>query len=555
MQLFPYLPFRPDETVLSWATRLAAFHTGGRLVPFLNDLEIPPMELAAGSDGVIRRLCAKGGEAPENVRHNVIQHLAPRLYKLRGETFSASFTTGQITRFCPACLAADDLSEGRVDTIRAHRLTWNLQAVRVCPYHGVPLFERRAGGWDDYLHELPPRVPETRDELLRLADLAPAAEPAGLQGYILARLEGRSGPDWLDRQPIESAARATEMLGAVLAFGAAAKPGDLSSMDWIRAATSGWAYVSQGEGGVRAALSELQVEAKGRGRAWLSRNGVFGMLYRWVASSKSRNEPGEIQNLLRQHIVETMDVAPGEVIFGQVIEKPKVCSVTTLAKSYKVHVMTLRDVLIARGVLGADAASTCCSELLVDAIGGCQAVEAIRRAVPVTSVARLINASRPMVSTLIDIGVLTQVRSFGEARGKLSRSVDKRDLRALLQRLVDLAPITVDCVPEGMVTIATLVERTRLTNERVLRRFLDGKLRRAYRLASIGGFGGVVVDPREFISVDATPLRGMSLDLAKLVFGLSTAALNSLVREREGGALLEVVEAPGGYRDWVTRLA
>ena len=35
--LFPVLPFASDETPLSWAARQAAFHTGGRLAPFLND--------------------------------------------------------------------------------------------------------------------------------------------------------------------------------------------------------------------------------------------------------------------------------------------------------------------------------------------------------------------------------------------------------------------------------------------------------------------------------------------------------------------------------------
>lgn len=38
--LSPNLPFMADETLLSWAARLAALHTGGRLIPFLNDLGI-----------------------------------------------------------------------------------------------------------------------------------------------------------------------------------------------------------------------------------------------------------------------------------------------------------------------------------------------------------------------------------------------------------------------------------------------------------------------------------------------------------------------------------
>lgn len=40
MALTPFIPLDPDESALSWATRLAATHSGETLVPFLNDIGV-----------------------------------------------------------------------------------------------------------------------------------------------------------------------------------------------------------------------------------------------------------------------------------------------------------------------------------------------------------------------------------------------------------------------------------------------------------------------------------------------------------------------------------
>jgi hypothetical protein len=56
--LFPHLPFDATETPLSYATRLASFHVGRRLVPFLNDMGIKPMALVTGDLPDFRRAVA-----------------------------------------------------------------------------------------------------------------------------------------------------------------------------------------------------------------------------------------------------------------------------------------------------------------------------------------------------------------------------------------------------------------------------------------------------------------------------------------------------------------
>lgn len=196
--LFPRLPFVPDETPLSWAARQAAFHTGGRLVPFLNDLGIALVDLVAGATEAITRLCDVADQDPDPVLRNTIHALGERQFLLRGEAFTAEMTTGPETRFCPACLAEDDTGHHRPDAMRRGRLIWRLHPVRVCPVHHLTLISRRLNKWDDITHELSVLVPEDQRALLALAETTPCPQPSPMQDYVLARLEGRSGPAWAD---------------------------------------------------------------------------------------------------------------------------------------------------------------------------------------------------------------------------------------------------------------------------------------------------------------------------------------------------------------------
>ena len=55
-QLFPNFPFDPIETPQSYAARLAWLHTGGTLLPFLQDIGIKPADLMGNDTGAIAAL-------------------------------------------------------------------------------------------------------------------------------------------------------------------------------------------------------------------------------------------------------------------------------------------------------------------------------------------------------------------------------------------------------------------------------------------------------------------------------------------------------------------
>lgn len=496
-RLFPRLPFNADETPLSWAARLAAFHTGGRLMPFLNDLGIALRDLVSGGTEALVRLCDIADQDPEPVLHNTVRSTGVRQFLLRGETLSTEMITGPETRFCPACLAEDETGELRRDALRRGRLIWRLQTVRVCPLHHTPLIPRRLGKWDDIAHELPVLVPEGRDELLALADIAMRRQPSPLQGYVLARLEGKLGPAWADGQGLEQATRAAEMLGAVLQFGSGAMAADLSMADWDSAGAAGWQYLQDGEEGVGSALDALHQRARDRGMiGHRSRFATFGMLYRWLSSAKVTKDPGPVRDLLRQHIIDRMDVLPGEVLLGKTVIAPRQASITSIAKYGRVHPLTLRDVLISQQVIPPEARDQPCSATLLDFKTGHAATIEMRRAIAVTLLPNILNASRPMVASLITSGLISALHGDGQKQGKVSRAIDGLRVEALVGE-INRAFAKVDAAPEGMVKMAKAAEISRVPLEFILIGVFRRHLKRVVRLRNEPGLGGLLVDPQE----------------------------------------------------------
>lgn len=549
--LYPFLPFMPDETPLSWAARLADLHTGGRLLGFLNDMDVQFSKLLSGDPDAVSHLCQLAGQDRGIVENNTIRSLGSRRFELRGVGFSSDFLTGRATRFCPACLHEDEGGTGHLHERRRARLEWLLAPVRVCSRHHLPLMERQLGVWDDKARELKVLVPETGAKLLALADGLTGREPSPLQGYVVARLEGTKGPDWLDEQGIEQAVRATEMLGAVLKFGAAAKAGKMSQMDWDDAGNTGWQYTSRGLEGVKEALDMLQENPRGREDGRQRRITTYGMLYSWLSSSRLSKDPGPIRDILREHILDHMDVLVGQPLLGTVIMQPRRSSIASLATSEAVNDVTLKNVLHAKGLISKEEAGLPGSHVLLDyEIGKLVAAE-MKRAIAVTLLPQLLNASRPMVAALLEEGFLTPLHDGGLKLGKVSRAVDREQVDALLVSIERIAR-PVSEAPASLVRLAKSTEISRKKMQLVIAAVLGGRLKRVMRLENEPGFHGLLVDPREVTSLSLNCRPGMSAKFAFMILGIGVAAGKRLMSEPYSEAVLKTVPGLNEDDGWVT---
>lgn len=206
-------------------------------------------------------------------------------------------------------------------------LRWPAGAVAQL-FGGVALKDQVAAPPDPGSREivdLAKRLPLDTRQMTVLAENATEKAPSPLQNYILARFEGMAGPAWLDNQTIEQAACATEMLGAVLEFGAKVNLAELSASDWHHAACIGWDWTSRGEAGLREAFSLIQArQSPIKHRRNRLPGQSFGVLYRWLASQHVKSDRGPIRDVLRDHILETEPVTTNRKILGKFVQRNRI---------------------------------------------------------------------------------------------------------------------------------------------------------------------------------------------------------------------------------------
>ncbi|MDD9738016.1 TniQ family protein [Seohaeicola sp. SP36] len=430
--LAPHLPFDERESPLGFAARLAAFHAGSRTGPFLRDIGIGISDLARGRTDAIQKLAEKAGVDPDLLGANAAQCLDRRHFELRGENVSAEFLASPYTAFCPKCLLADDESGGRPHS-RRHRWIWQLRVVRTCPDHGLPLVRRMADYSGDRFHELAIMVPETGDCLRNLIGSVHQRPVSPLQDYVLKRLAGMKGPNWLDGEGIDQAVRATEMLGVLKVFGAKPNLDKLTEDDRDRAGEIGFAFTAQGEDGIRQALSEVQASVKETSGKQGPQH-AFGRLYQWLAQSRARKEPGDIKRILREHIVETMAVPAGGVVLGQKLSERRLHTCATLARETGLDPRTLRGLLAAKGLIPEDQSAGL--NHVFDARRGEQIAQSMRRLVPLTTLPKTLGCSRPLAEDLVSERILTPIVSEASyAPGRMKKAVDAAEITGLLKRL------------------------------------------------------------------------------------------------------------------------
>ena len=535
--LFPVLPFASDETPLSWAARQAAFHTGGRLAPFLNDFDLRLSALASGERDTVLRLCEIAGQDPAPVLRNTIAATGKRRYRLRDEDISVAFTTGPVTRYCPLCVKEDRASEPRPGAGLRHRIAWRLAPVRTCARHGLALVEARSGTWDDIAHELQVIVPRDEAALDSLAAAQAQRAPSPLQDWVLDRLAGRSGPDWLDAQGIEQAVRATEMLGAVLTFGPDRKAAEMTGQMWDAAGRAGWDVTAGGETAIRAALSEL-METGPRSRGIARPRGCYGMLFSWLSASRLARDPGPIRDILRAHILDTVPVTRGHVVLGTPVTEPRVGTVASVAAAEGLHPLTLRNILVAKGVVPVSRQHDPCGNIIVRHAEVDPVVHRLKNAVPVTRLPTILGASRPLVAALLELGLLRRVQDQALLVSKWGKAVEGTDIDALRARLErDVAPV--EAPSDQLVPLAKAAEKTRLRLTRILELLFAGRLTRARRLQNAEGFAAILVDPTEIKRLVETPRPGMRASLAFMMLGVSPTAGRRLIADGDGAPLLQ----------------
>ncbi|WP_283638316.1 hypothetical protein [Marinovum algicola] len=365
--------------------------------------------------------------------------------------------------------------------------------------------------------------------------LVPFLNDLSINAGCLARGEpgasGTRGPEWLDSQTLEQAVRATELLGALIEFGAAKKVSALTSDQWDRAGRAGFEFTCRGEVGIREALHHIQETFRKTGKRPMHRN-VFGRLYEWLASSKTAKEPGDIKRIVREHIFHTVAMAPGEGVLGECLTERRLHSVASLAAETGLHPKTLGYILIAKGLVSAEDPAA-----VFDAKAGLEVAAAVQRMVNVISVPKVLNCSRPQASCLIDERILLPIATGASgAPGRTQKAVDQRNIDGFLATLKARAR-AVEEVPKGFVMISKAAEKVKAPCIDIVHLILGGFLSNVVEFNGKAGYAAIHVEPAEVSQVIRESLPGVSPSQAAAKIGVPAQVVWALIDEDERAIL------------------
>jgi len=545
-QLFPNFPFDPIETPQSYAARLAWLHTGGTLLPFLQDIGIKPADLMGNDTGAIAALAEITGEDMSVLSKNAAVRVAKRTYDLRGSQVSAEFMARPATVFCPACLAEDDAVSG-VPGLRRGRWFWTLSVVRTCPEHGLPLIARAKTNWSDELNVLSNRVPETGQQLQQLIDNQQARPVSPLQAYVVARLSGERGPEWLDGQTLEQAWRATEMLGMVAVFGPNKNLKTATRDEWDAAGCAGFEHTSRGREGILEGLEDM-FQARSRSAINAGPQKVFGRLFQWLAFASGSKDPGGIEAIMCEFIFEHFALASGHKVFGVELPVRRLHTAPSLAKETGLDVRTLRSVLIAKRLVPADDEK---AQVAFDAERGRKVAKSIMRLVAGTGLPKVLGCTRPQSEQLVDEGLLTPiVDEFIEGHGRVRKAFDAERVAGFLKD-IHRAARTVTNVADDLVPVSKAAERAKISSAEILHLILGHHLKTVVRTLDCEGITSIFVDSDEVKGCAKTLLIGLTISDAAGFLKMPRQAVARLASEYPAVLIPTVVASEKGAHQFV----
>lgn len=502
--LKPHFAFDALESALSFAARLAAFHTGGRLTAFLRDIGIAPMAMVAGEPEAVARLAEVSGVEQAALEHNTPVRVGKRAYLLRGYVLPAEFFVRPKTAYCPACLHDDDANGRQPAKVRIHRWFWALDVVRTCPEHGIALVRLDKDFHDGELHELGYRAPAPGSALL--AEIAERAKRpvSPLQAYVVGRFEGRSGPAWLDAQALDCVVRAAELLGAVVAFGTSVNLAELTDDQRDEGGRVGYAMMAQGEAGVRACLNNM-FDAFEHGSSKPGAQKIFGRLYTAMSGARSFGKHGALTDILGEVIFERFALEAGTEVLGKTLPERRLHTVASLASEQKLDPRTLRKLLIARGLVPSDEQV----HHAFDAQAGRMVAAQMQRMVTVISLPKALGCSRPLADQLMDDRLLTPLAGDRpDASGRTRKAVAQDEIDGVLARVAQAAP-RVTAAPAEFVPIAKAAEKAKCRGVDVLHLLFAGHLCGAVRVEG-DGLAALRVNPVEVKALVCELLTGLS---------------------------------------------
>lgn len=527
MRIHPSVPHRVDETPASLVSRLAFLHRAESVRVFSLDMGVPFQSVVDGHPGAMANLADLVGVPARQISDAAIVR-SNGAFSIRGQDVVKPLLRRDRPAVCPRCLA-EDLGEDAGPWMASCRVQWALHPVRTCQIHRVDLVEVQSADKippHDFARLIEPMV----GSIVRLAQEAGYAEPSSLEAYLLDRLDGSAGPDWLDALPWHAAAKACEMIGAVATLGREAPIKTMTNSQWREAGGVGFEIASKGASGIRAFFDTLRTTyPQGRSdptgpQAWL------GRIHTWLGDTRL---PGfdPLRDIVVDMVAESSPVGLEDRLYGRpIVDRRRLHSIRTAALETGLHPKRLRRILAACGTIPLDHGAITDDRLLFSAPDAEATLLKAKHAISERDAESYLNAGRVQTKVLAKAGFIRPFVASGRA-GLKDAAYDTRELDGFLARLTAKAE-TMMFHAEPIYRIPEAAKRTNCSSTEIVQAILEDRMEWVGRIDGEHGYMSVLVDVNEVRGLvrgdhgDRLPLANVQAAL-RTTFGVVDALIRT----------------------------
>ncbi len=473
IHLRPHLEFNPEETALSFASRLALTHTGRGVGQLLRDLGINTTNFISGRRAEVVALADAAGISHDDLVASSVD--VRRTHAIfRGEIVSRSCVSPRAARFCPDCLAEDGDRNSW-----SHRLIWCIRHTQRCARHGLWL-NANSDPSAEALHGAVPHAEwsdrrEVRDET-----------PEYLV-WLEARICGRTQEEssWLATQPIGQVLNASEMIGAVLEHGHDVRVSRLSDEASEQAIDIGFSIYREGPEAVTEALDTIR-SASSASAVQAGPLAYYGRIYEWLDKKSNNIEPGPIRDILRAHIVRHFAIEPRTTVLGEEVKTRTAYTFQELSIALGMDRRRLSRLLQKLGKVPVGASDKETGNMTFDVAETLPLIQAFQSSIRLQELPEYLGASKRQVTALCRRGFLEPMVPSSTRGAVRNIAFARAPLDAILCRIEQLPSMT--GADENWRTVSAACQRGSLPFEILFPKIMTGYLpaRRDPRKHGIG---------------------------------------------------------------------
>lgn len=511
------------ETPTSLVSRLARRNRCAGARVFCGDLGLSWTAIVRGDEGEIGRLASLAGVNENDLRHWAVRPAGQSRFGIGGEIGTTATMSRSRIRICAECIVSAVSEKGFEGAFR--RADWQLLSIHTCEQHNqglmdVPVSSAKGGIYDIVAH-----IEQDWQNVCASRLRCIEQRETGLEGYLRRRLTGGCGTSrWIDQLALPVVSRASEMLGARLLYGPAIKTASLTDAILRPAGAAGFEVLSEGPAVLQNCLTELSNEGVKRGRFHQRDYGVF---MDWLAGSRTMPEAAPLRQVVREHIINSFPLRPGEIVLGVEVIEPRRITFTSAAKQLGVRPTRLVEHL-AKSSAGDHRTDRAAQSLTTEEFKRLKAE--IQDKVTLREAAEIIGCTQDQLSRFLDAAMLTR-----SAAGAKRMFLSRQDVEAFMAPIMRLPCCTAD---DQFLPLDKISNRLKWTVHDLYGAFLNGQLSDPRRLPGQSGISALLlsedqvrrdlfVDPSEIISLRAAA-KAMTANIPTIHVLIASGHLRSV---------------------------